>query len=102
MPIALNYYTLNIPAGTVTPQFIGGELDWGFEGRQDRRVTLQLGAAGDTVLLEGTLDLTNWFALNPAITGDVIPHAIIVQGPMRRMRVTKTGTAGIGTVVAII
>lgn len=102
MPLNLNSYTVTIPAGTVTPQFVGGELDWAFEGRQDRRITAQLGAAGDTILVEGTIDLTNWFPLNAAITGDVIPHQILAQGPIRRIRATKSGTAGIATVVAII
>jgi hypothetical protein len=102
MSLTLTSVTVSIPAGTTTPQAVGGVLDYLYEGNQDRRLVGQLGAAGDSLLFEGTLDGTNWWPLGAAITGDVLGHAILVEGPLRQIRATKTGTAGIATVTAVI
>ena len=100
--MVMNYYTLAIPAGTVTPQAIGGELDWRYESNQVRRYTAQLANAADSVLLEGTLDGTNWWPLAAAHTGQTTPFNVSVSGPVKQIRATKTGTAGIANIAAMI
>src|SRR5215510_11706205 len=98
MPFGLNYYTVNIAAGVVTPQAIGGDLDWNYEPNQVRRYTAQLAAAGDTILMEATLDGQNWWPLAAAYTGATTPFNGTVVGPVRRIRATKSGTAGAAVV----
>jgi hypothetical protein len=98
----LSSYTMTIPAATVTPQRIGGTLDAAYQPFQQRRVVAQLGAAGDTLLFEATMDNTTWFPVVPSITGDVLPHAVLIEGPVVGIRATKTGTAGAATINAIV
>ena len=100
--MVLNSYTVSIPAGTVTPQSIGGMLDWQYDDNQNRRLTVQLAAGADSVLVEGTLDGTNWWALAAAVTGNTNANPIAVTGPIKQIRATKTGTAGAATVTAIV
>jgi len=102
MTVALNYYTLAIAAGTTTPQVIGGEMDWKYEANQVRRWTVQLANGADSLLLEATLDGTNWFSVNAAITGTTAIQSGTITGPIRQFRATKTGTNGAATVTAMI
>ena len=102
MSIALNYYSFTIPAATVTPQRIGGQLGWNYQGSQQRRVVVQLASSTDTILVEATLDETNWYPVLPAITGDVLGHPIFIEGPIKGLRATKSGTTGSALVTAIV
>lgn len=92
---------LTIPAATVTPQSVGAP-DWRNDPIQSRNLAVKLGAAGDSVLLEGTMDNQNWLPLAAAITGDVNWHVVTVNGPYQAFRATKTGTASTATVTGII
>lgn len=102
MAILLHTYTETIAAATVSAVTIGGELDWARDGLQSRRVTVTLANGADSVLLEGTLDGTNWFSLAAAMTGATTPFVTALTGPYFKIRVTKTGTNGAATVTAII
>lgn len=101
MAISLRQYSLMIAAATVTAQPVTGVLDYRFDGNQTRRFVVTLAQAADSVLLEGTLDGTNWFSLANAYTGATTPFVLVTVGPLYRVRATKTGTAGAATVVAI-
>lgn len=101
MTISLRQYTLSIPAGTVSAQFVTGELDWRFDGNQTRRFVVTLVNGSDSVLLEATLDEVNWFPLANAYTGNTTPNVLVTVGPFVRVRATKTGTNAAATVVAI-
>lgn len=96
-----NNYTFTIAAGTVTSQLIGGELDWKFDGTQNRRVIIVSATAGDSFLIEGTLDGTNWAAAAAAQTG-ATSYNVSLTGPYFQLRITKTGTAGSAIVTAIV
>src|SRR5262245_14118510 len=102
MSIALNFYSLTIPAGTTTPQRIGAQLGWHYQPSQQRRIVVQLASGTDTILVEASIDETNWFPIVPAITGDVIPHQLLIEGPLKGIRATKSGTTGTCLVTAII
>jgi hypothetical protein len=78
------------------------ELDWRFDGVQTRRVVTTLANGSDSVLIEGTLDGTNWFTIGSAHTGATTPFVDTLTGPYRRLRATKTGTNGAATVIGII
>lgn len=101
MAILLHNYTVEIAAGTVTAQSLGGELDWRRDGYQLRRVVITGANAADSFLIEGTLDGTNWFTANAALTGSTA-YAVALSGPFFRLRITKTGTNGAATVSAIV
>lgn len=101
--LSLRSYTIAIAAATVTATAIGpGDLDYRFDGTQNRRLTVTLGNAGDSVLIEGTLDGTTWFTAAAAITGNTTVNLVSLSGPYMRLRATKTGTAGIATITAIV
>jgi len=96
-------YTITIPAATVTATVIGaGNLDYRFNGTQNRKLTVQLANGADSVLVEGTLDGTSWFTANAAITGNTNVNLISLSGPYLRLRATKTGTNGAATITAIV
>lgn len=101
MAILLHNYTATIAAGTVTAQTLGGELDWKRDGQQNRKVAINSANAGDSFLIEGTLDGTNWFSANAALTGATNYYVQLV-GPFFKLRITKTGTNGSAVVTAIV
>lgn len=101
MTIRLHNYTVSVAAATETAQALGGELDWKFDGQQNRKVAINGATAGDSFLIEGTLDGTNWFSANAALTGATNYYVQLV-GPFFKLRITKTGTAGGATVTAIV
>lgn len=101
--LSLRSYTITIPAGTTTAVPVGAtDLDYRFDGTQNRRVTIRLANAADSVLLEGSLDGTSWFTAATAVTGNTNVNAIALSGPYMRLRATKTGTAGAATITAIV
>ena len=102
MTYSVHKYTESIAAATVTAVALGGELDWRFTGQQNRRVVVTLASGADSMLLEGTLDGTKWFALAHAFTGATTPFVTALSGPYYKIRVTKTGTNGAATVTAIV
>ena len=103
MSYTLNKVTLTIAAATTTAVNVGGgHLDWRSDGTQNRRVVVVLANGADSVLLEGTLDGTTWFALVHAFTGATTPFVTALSGPYYQIRVTKTGTNGAATVSAIV
>ena len=103
MTYSLNKSTQTIAAATTTAVYVGGgQLDWRFSGQQNRRVVVVLANGADSVLLEGTLDGTTWFALASAFTGATTPFVTALSGPYYQIRVTKTGTNGAATISAIV
>ena len=78
------------------------QVDRLYRGQQSRRVVVSLANGADSMLLEGTLDGTTWFALAHAFTGATTPFVTALSGPYYQIRVTKTGTNGAATVSAII
>jgi hypothetical protein len=99
--ILLHTHTVAVAAGTETAQALGGELDWKRSGNQNRKVAISSATAGDSFLIEGTLDGTSWFSANAALTGATNYYVALV-GPFFKLRITKTGTAGSATVTAIV
>lgn len=96
-------YTITIAAATETATAIGpGDLDYRFDGTQNRKLTVTLANAADSVLIQGTLDGNTWFTANAAITGNTNVNLISLTGPYMRLRATKTGTNGAATITAIV
>jgi hypothetical protein len=90
--------TIALAAATVTAQSLGGELDWHYDGGlQTRRVVITSATAGDSFLIEGTLNGTDWFTANTALTGST-SYVVTLTGPYFALRITKTGTAGSATI----
>ncbi len=102
MAISLRQATISIAAADVAAHLIGGVLDWRFDGVQTRRIVTILGNAADSVLIEGTLDGTTWFTIATAHTGATTPFIDTLTGPYYELRATKTGVAGIATIIAIV
>lgn len=100
--ITLSPFAASILAATVTAVRVGGNLDYRYDGTQNRRVVVTLASAADSVLLEGSLDLVNWFTVVAAFTGATTPFITALSGPYQGLRVTKTGTNGAATVQAIV
>jgi len=69
---------------------------------QNRRIVTTLANGSDSVLIEGTLDGTNWFTIGTAHTGATTPFIDNLSGPYYQLRATKTGTNGAATIVAIV
>lgn len=101
MALDLNSYMITIASGTVTPVLIGGELDWRNDGNQNRTLAISGANAGDSFLIEFTLDKTNWVALQAASTAATF-YVVHLTGPYAQLRITKTGTNGAATVTAIV
>lgn len=101
-PYRVRAYSLLIAAGTVTPQPLGGELDWMNDGTQNRSVAISGATAGDSFTVEVTLDNgATWVTYQAASTG-ATNYFIKVDHPIKGLRVTKTGAAGSATVTALI
>lgn len=95
-------YSIAIASGTVTAQALGGELDWKNCGVQYRTVAISGATAGDSFLLEVSLDNgTTWVSAQAASTGGT-NYVISIPYPVTAMRITKTGTAGAATVTALV
>jgi hypothetical protein len=97
---ALRQVNLSMLAADVAAH-VSGELDFRSDGTQNRRIVTTLTSAADSVLIEGTLDGTNWFTI-ATHTGATTPFIDNLTGPYFQIRATKTGTNGAATVVAII
>lgn len=94
--------SISIASGDQTAQAIGGELDWHYDGGlQTRRVVITSATAGDSFLIEGTLDGTVWFSAAAAQTGSTA-YVVTLTGPYFKLRITKTGTAGSATVTYMV
>lgn len=100
MSFSLRLVTLSMSASTVTA-VTSPVLDWRFNGTQNRRLVTTLANAADSVLIEGSLDGTNWFTINTR-TGATTPFVDALVGPYYQIRATKTGTNGAATVVGLI
>lgn len=102
MAITLSSITIAVAAANQSAVSIGGALSYQYDGTQNRRITVQLANAGDSVALEGTLDGTTWFSVNAAITGNTNVNVVALSGPYKSLRATKTGTNGTATITAIV
>lgn len=90
-------YTTTLAASNQSATVITGELNWQHAGdTQNRTISVTMNAT-DSILLEFTLDGTNWYTLTAALTGAT---AAVVRptGPYKQLRATKTGTNGAATI----
>lgn len=82
-------------AGSGTPV----ACDWRNSSVQQRRIFVSALTGPDTVVIEGSMDGTNWAPMAAAITA---VGGLLIEGPIAYLRATKTGTAAVATVTGIV
>lgn len=92
-----------IEAGAVSTTGAWKHCDYRFAADQQRLIAGTL-TAGDSVIIEGTLDNINATVSTviPLQTVTSVNFAYTVEGPFFALRVRKTGTAGVCHVKGII